>query len=252
MGSFMGRNEIPAASPRLLARMTGLLYLIAFAAGIIAQGFISGKLIVAGDAARTAANILGHPSMFHAGFALYMIEMAAQVAMTALLYVLLEPVSRPLSLTAAFLSLAGCAVKALDRVFYLAPQFVLSGTHPMGAFDPTQQQAIALLLLQINDLGAGIALVFFGSNALVIGYLIVRSTFLPRILGAWAMLAGLGWLTFLSPGLGERLFVYIGAFAFLGAMALILWLLVFGVDQERWRTQASVAFGERAEVSCKG
>jgi hypothetical protein len=83
-------------------------------------------------------------------------------------------------------------------------------------------------------------LVFFGFHAPLNGYLIARSTFLPRILGVLGILGGLGWLTFLYPPLGYRLFSYIAALGLLGAAALILWLLVFAVNEQRWNEQAGV------------
>ena len=93
----------------------------------------------------------------------------------------------------------------------------------------------------MNDQGAAIALVFFGFYALLTGYLIIRSTFLPRILGVFSVFAGLGWLTFLYQPLGYRLFPYIAALGLLGAASLIVWLLVFGVNEQRWKEQASAA-----------
>ena len=102
-------------------------------------------------------------------------------------------------------------------------------------------QALALLFLKVNDHGAAIALVFFGFYALLQGYLIIRSTFLPRTLGMLSVLGGVGWLSFLYPPLGYRLFPYIAAFGILGAVSLILWLLVFGLNEQRWKEQASAA-----------
>jgi len=111
----------------------------------------------------------------------------------------------------------------------------------LNVFSAEQLQALALLFLRVNDHGAAIALVFFGFYALLTGYLIIRSTFLPRFLGVLSVLAGLGWLSFLYLPLGYRLFPYIAAFGILGAASLLLWLLVFSVNEQRWKEQASGA-----------
>src|SRR5216683_3351172 len=234
-------ERIAETSPRLKARIAGVLYLIGMLTGIFAQGFVSGSLVVDGDAAATATNILTHRGLFQLGFAVYLIEMACQIAMTALFYDLLKPTGRSVSLVAAFLGLAGCVIKTVSRLFYIAPLLVLGGAHYLNVFSREQLQALALLFLRVNDHGAAIALVFFGFYALLTGYLIIRSTFLPRILGALSVLGGLGWLSFLYPPLGYRLFPYIAAFGILGAALLMMWLLVFGVNEQRWTEQASAA-----------
>jgi hypothetical protein len=230
------------ASPRLKARITGVFYLVTILTGIFAQGFVSGTLVVDGDAAATATNILTHRGLFQLGFAVYLIEMACQIGMTALFYDLLKPAGKSVSLLAAFLGFAGCVVKTFGRVFFIAPLFVLGGAHYLNVFSVEQLQALALLFLKVNDHGAAIALVFFGFYALLTGYLIIRSTFLPRILGVLSVLAGFGWLTFLYLPLGYRLFPYIAAVGLLGAASLIVWLLVFGVNEQRWNQQAREAW----------
>jgi hypothetical protein len=217
-----------------------VFYLITLLTGIFAQGFVSGRLVVDGDAAATAANIHSHAVLFQLGFAVYLIEMACQITMTGLFYELLKPVGRSLSLLAAILSLTGCVIKTLSRLFYIAPLFILGGAPYLGVFSTEQLQALALLFLKVNDHGAGIALVFFGFSTPLQGYLILRSTFLPRILGVLGILGGLGWLTFLYPPLAYRLFPYIAAVGLLGAAAMVVWLLVFGVNEQRWQEQASL------------
>lgn len=231
-------EQIAEAPPRRMARLTGLFYLLTILAGIFAQGFVSGRLVVSGDAGATATNILAHTTLFRWGFGIYLIEMACQIIFVALFYELLKPVSKSVSLVAAFLGLAGCAIKTLSRAFYIVPLFVLGGAHYLKVFSSEQLQALALLLLEVNDQGAAIALVFFGLHAVLTGYLLFRSTFLPRFLGAWSVIAGAGWLSFLYPPLGYRSFNYIAPFALLGALALIVWLLAFGVNEERWKNLA--------------
>jgi hypothetical protein len=227
------------ASPRLIARIAGVLYLLTILAGIFAQGFVSERLVVSGDPAATSTNILAHRSLFEWSFTNYKVEMACQIMTTALFYFLLRPVNRSLALVAAFLSLSGCIIKTFARVFYIAPLFVLGGAQYLNVFNTQQLQALALLFLKVNDRGAAMALAFFGFEALFNGYLVFRSNFLPRILGVLSMAAGLGWLTFLYPPLGYRLFLYVAAFALLGSAAMIFWLIVFGVNEERWRQLAA-------------
>src|SRR2546429_704891 len=162
MNTAVMTERITETSPRLKARITGVFYLVTILTGIFAQGFVSGRLVVDGDAAATATNILTHRGLFQLGFAVYLIEMACNIAMTALFYDLYKPVSRSLSLLAAFIGLAGCVVKILSRLFYIAPLLVLGGAHYLSVFNVEQLQALALLFLKVNDQGAAMALVFFG------------------------------------------------------------------------------------------
>src|SRR6266699_673172 len=120
-------ERIAETSPRLKARITGAFYLLTMLTGIFAQGFVAERLVVSGDAAATASNILTHKSLFQLGFTVYLIEMTCQMILTGLFYVLLKPVSNTISLLAAFISLAGCVIKTMSRLFYIAPLLVLGG-----------------------------------------------------------------------------------------------------------------------------
>jgi uncharacterized protein DUF4386 len=236
-------ERIAEASPRLKARIAGVFYLLEMLTGGFAL-FVLRRLGVSGDAAATATNILAHQSLFQLGFAADLIQFACYVVVTGLFYDLFKPVNRSLSLLAAFFSLVGCTIGALSCLFYLAPLVVLGGAQYLSVFNVEQLQALALMCLKLYGQCFNISFVFFGFYCLLIGYLIFRSTFLPRILGVLMAIAGSGWLTFVSPALAMYLSPYILAPGILGEGSLMLWLLVIGVNAERWKEQASAA-GER-------
>jgi len=225
--------------PRRLARMTGLFFLLTILAGIFAQGFVSERLIVFSDAAATATNILGHKGLFQFGFTVYLIEMACQIVTAALFYQLLQPVNRTVALLFLVLELTGCIVKTFARVFFISSLFTLGGSQALNAFTPQQLQTISLILLRVNDYGAATALAFFGFSTILNGWLIFRSTFLPSWLGALVMISGLGWLTFLYPPLGYHAFMIAALVGLVSAITVIMWLFIFGVDEEKW--QATLA-----------
>jgi hypothetical protein len=226
------------ACPR--ARITGVVYLFYFLTAVCGEFFLKG-LVVDGDAADTANNILAHQPLFRLGLATGLIATSCYVAVTALFYDLFKPVNRSLSLLAAFFSLVGCAILAFASLFRIAPLVVLGGGQYLSVFEVEQLRALASLFLALYGQGVDICFVFFGVYCLLIGYLIVRSAFLPRILGVLLVFAGLGWLTFLSPPLANYLSPYILVLGFLAELALMLWLLVMGVNVQRWKEQASAA-----------
>jgi hypothetical protein len=230
-------KPIVEASPRLKASIAGAFYLLEMLTGGFAL-YTLGKLYVSGDGAATATNIVAHPALLELGFAANVLGFACYVAVTGLFYDLFKPVNRGLSLLAAFLSLVGCAIGAVSCLFYLAPAGVLGGARYLNVFTVEQLQALALMFLNLYALCFNISFVFFGFYCLVIGYLIYRSGFLPRMLGAGMAIAGLGWLTFLSPALAHYLSPYILA-AGIGEVSLTLWLLLAGVNVARWKEGAS-------------
>jgi hypothetical protein len=138
--------------------------------------------------------------------AVNLIAYAFYIAVTLLFYYMLRPVNRSLSLLAAFFSLVGCANDVLS-LFNLVPYKISS-------------------------------LVFFGPYCLLLGYLIFRSSFLPRILGVLMASAGVGWLIFLSP-LANRLSTYLRVLGFVAELSLCLWLVVIGVNAQKWEEKAS-------------
>jgi hypothetical protein len=235
-------ERIAETSPRLKARITGLFYLIAAQAYVFAENSVRGKLVVSGDAAATAHNILAHEPLYRLGFAAELISAVFFILVTLLFYDMFKPVNRNVSLLAAFFSLGGCVIQALSSLFHLAPLVVLGGAQYLSVFKVEQLQALALLSLTLRVQATNIYMVLFGCYNLVLGYLIFRSTFLPRILGVFMAIAGLTYQAFLSPPLANYLFPYVLAPAgALGELSLMLWLLVMGVNTQRWKEQASAA-----------
>lgn len=232
-------ERIAEASPRFKARIAGLFYMLT----MLTAGFAlvaRGRLVVNSDAAATATNILMHEPLFRSAFAADLIAIACYLAVTLLFYDMFKPVNRSLSSLAALFSLAGCAIGALGCVFHLAPLAVLKGARYLSVFEEPLQ-VLALMFLKWRAQASAIGFVFFGFYCLLIGYLIFKSAFLPRIVGALMALAGLGWLTFLSPPLANYLSPYILVAGLLGEGSLTLWLLVIGVNVHRWKEQASAA-----------
>ena len=217
--------------------MAGVVYLLYFLTAVSAEFLVKG-LVVPGDAGATAHNVLAHQALFRSGFAVGLISTALYVAMAVLFYDLFKPVNSTLSLLAAFFNLTGDAIQAVASLFRLAPLVVLGGGQYLNVFKAEQLQALALLFLRLHVQSTSVELVFFAFYDLLIGYLIFRSAFLPRMLGVLMALAGLGWLSFLSPPLVTALSPDIQILGFLAEFVLLLWLLIKGVNVQRWQEQA--------------
>jgi hypothetical protein len=235
------KEEISQASPRLKARMAGALYVLAGLTSVIGGMYFPGKLVAVGDAATTANAILAHEHFFELGFSVILIAVVCSILLTILFYDLFRPVNKTLSQTAASVHLVGLAVLAVASLLQLAPLVVLNGGQYLSVFKPEQVQALAYLFLQVNTEAGNAFLAFFGLYCMLIGWLILKSMFLPRIIGVFMALAGLGYLTFLSPPLAAYLSPYNLAPAALGEGSLMLWLLVVGVNAQRWKEQVSNA-----------
>jgi hypothetical protein len=230
-------------SPRLWARIAGAFYLITIIMGVFAEVFVRGALVVRDDAAATATNILAHESLYRFGLAADLIMLACYIAVTLLFYDLFKSVGRSLSLLAAFFSLVGIAVLAVNSLTHLAPLILLGNAHYLSTFETTQLQALALMSLRMHARGYSISGLFFGIYMLLLGYLIFRSGFLPRILGVLMAIGGLSNLIdsfaiLLLPTLAGRL-PDIGMLGGIAELALSLLLIVMGVNAAKWKKKAS-------------
>lgn len=228
-------------SPRFKARVAGVFEMLEGMTSAFGQVFVLGRLIVSGNAAATAANILGHQRLFWSGFVSSLVGVACHIAWILLFYYLFRPVNRTLSLLAAFVGLVVCAMQAVTSLLYVAPLLVLQGGSAVSAFTTEQLQALAFVFLKLNAYAFDIDLVFFGLWCVLAGNLIFKSTFLPRILGVLLVIDGIGWMIFMVPPFASYLFPVIAAASALAEIPLQLWLVVMGVNPQRWEAQASAA-----------
>ncbi len=235
-------ERIAEASPRTLARMAGVCQALEGTTATFGQVIVLRRLVVFGNAAATAANIVGHERLFWLGFASSLIGVVFHLAWALLLYYLFKPVNRRVSLFAVFVMVVGCAIQALTSVLYLGPMLILNAESSLNAFTVEQLHALAYIFVRCNGYAFNTYLVFFGLWCVLIGFLILRSTFMPRILGVLLSIAGLGWMVYLVPPLAIHLFIpYIAGASALGEIPVLLWFLVVGVNPQRWKEQACAA-----------
>jgi hypothetical protein len=238
-------TPIAGVSPRLKARVAGLLYLVVIVAGVFAELFVRGRLIASGDAAATARNILAHERLFRLGFAAELVACMCNIPLAFLFYDLFRVVRRSVAWLVVFFTLVGTAIEGASLLAHMAPVFILGRGHYLGALGPEQLQALAYVSLRVFELGFTTGLVFFAGYCVSVGYLVFRSTFLPRFVGALMVLGGLCYLTnsfavFVFPAFAHRLVPYILLPSGVGELLLCVSLLV-GVNLERWNERARAA-----------
>jgi len=229
------------ASARRMARMAGFLYLVVIVLGAFAQAIVRTSLIVHGDAAATAANLLANEQLYRWGFVADLIPLLCNVILAVIFYQLFTVVNRSLAAIAIVLSLLATGIQAAALVFHVAPLLVLMGGPALSGLTEAQSQALAYLMTGLQSDGYTIALVFFGCFDLCLGYLIFRSTFLPRFIGALMGIAGFcyianSFLWFVAPSLASIVFLLP---ALLGESVLTLWLLFVGLDPSKWEVVKS-------------
>lgn len=219
------------------ARLAGVLGLITVIAGGFGEAYAPAAIFVAGDPAATAHHILGAEPLFRWGFASYLVEALCDATLTMAFWVLVRPVQPRLAmLMVVFRVISTCGFAASEMLYFgaLSP---LRGAQTVAALDPVQMQALAYVLLRIAAFGGSLFSTFYGVANIVFGWLVYRSTYIPRILGAGMIFTGISFvvhtfLLILAPTYASDLMLATAAVTFI---PLILWLLVKGVNDEAWR-----------------
>lgn len=229
-------------SPSAYARFAGVLYLIITVAAVFAHMVIPEQFIVAGDVTATAANIAANETTFRLGtVGNELIILLSEIVLAVVLYVLLKPVSKTLSLVAAVSRLAMTTIHGLNLLNYYFVFQLLNGSFT-AAFNPDQVNALVTLFLDAHSIGFTIGIAFLVPHVLILGYLIVQSGYFPKVLGFLFIAAGIGYL-FDATGL---LLVSsytttpgpIAAVIAAAEIAFPIWLLVKGVNLDRWQSRA--------------
>jgi hypothetical protein len=236
---------IAGASPRQLARTAGALYLINIVAGAFAIGLVPVILIVP-DVATTAHNIQAHELLYRLGLVAHVVVTVTNIPMAVIFYDLLKVVNRRLALLDVFFTLVATAVEAAGLLSQFTPLVLLGSSHYTNALPAAQLHALAYLPGDLSAIDYSIYVVFYGFDFICVAYLVLRSTFLPRAIGVLLAIDALAYLadgfaSMIAPGFAAHLVPWIGLPTIIGEGSLCLWLLVAGVNVERWNEQARAA-----------
>lgn len=221
------------------AKLAGVLYLLITLLSIPVHFIIPGQLIVAGDAATTATNIMASQGLFRMGIAAELVLLLCEIGLTVLLYMLLRPVNKTLSMVAAASRFVMTIIHGANLLNHFIVLVFLGSAGYLTVFAPNQLQALAMTFLNAYDYGFTIGIVFLILHASIVGYLIFKSGYFPRILGLLFINASLGYLIdsfshILIPNYKTGP-AYLAVSIAIAEIAFPLWLLIKGVNEEKWK-----------------
>jgi len=239
-------ERIAAASPRQLSRTAGGLYLINILGGFFAIGLVPGLLVVSGDATATAHNIQANELLYRSGIVAHIVIDVTAVLMAVIFYDLFKVVNRRLALLVVFFTLVGTAVESANLLNQFVPLVLLDGGPYSSAFTAQQLDAQAYMPMALAAIGYDVTSVFFACYGLTIGYLVFKSAFLPRVIGVLLAVGASSYLVYgvadiLAPAFASHLVPYVQLPSLAGEGSFCLWLLIVGVNVERWKQRASTA-----------
>ncbi|HJQ12415.1 MAG TPA: DUF4386 domain-containing protein [Gemmatimonadaceae bacterium] len=220
-------------------RVAAILFLISIVGGSIGEFYVPTKLIVLNDPSATAANILANERLLRLGFAGYLLEGLSDAALALIFYVLLKPVHRNLALLAALIGVVSTAHYAVCQMLYFCAPILLKNPVFVERFSREQLDALIYLFVRISGYGASLFLAFYGSASLVRGFLMYRSGYLPKFLGALLSILGVAFILrsftlVLAPTYSSELLLLPAP---LTLIAMTTWFLVKGVDVRKWNAR---------------
>jgi hypothetical protein len=225
------------------ARVVGFLYLlIAICAGF-SFGYVRTTLIVPGDAAATVSNLMAFEWLFRLGIVADAVVFLSEIVLIAILYELLKPVSKTLSLAVVYARLAMVVMQGMNLLNYFFVLLLVSGAGYLTVFEPEQLNALVLLFLNAYEYVALVWGTFFGLHFIFLGYLVYKSGFFPKVLGLLLLLPAFGYLVdsfgnFLFPQYDEIYASTVVLLAIVGELSFTFWLMIKGINVEQWKKRA--------------
>ena len=224
------------------ARIGGILYLIIIVAGVYGEMFVRSQLIVSGNAAATANNIIASQLLWRSGIATDLLMHICDIPLMLIFYLLFKPVNKNLALMALLFNLIQTAVLVANKMSLVVAMFPLSSGDYIKSFDGQQLYTLAYLSIKAHGYGFGLGLIFFGCTCLIMGYLIFKSGYLPKTIGVLMQIAGVCYLInsfvlILAPEFSDKIFPAILLPPFIAELSLCLWLIFRGVNTAVWGKQ---------------
>lgn len=221
-------------SPQFLARLAGVLYLLVVPTGIFSLIYVPSQVYVSGDPSATAKSILASETLFRLGVVSDQIGSLLMICVVLVLYRLLRHVNKDVARLMVILVVIAVPIVLLNGVNQLGALRLLSGSSSLAPFATEQLEALAFHFLIMQKYGTSVAFIFWGGWLLPLGYLIIRSGFLPKFLGILLLIAGLGYFAdsfgnFLGFNVG------VGIYTGWGEIVFLIWLLVRGINLEEWQ-----------------
>ena len=231
-------GRIAMTSPKRLARIAGVLYLLVGIFGGFAEGFVYPKIYVAGDAAATTGNLVANSGLVRMGVVADFFDNVIWVFLALILYRLLKQVSKSAASAMVVLVALGAGITLLNAVFEFEGLRVATGAVNLSGFGAAGSNALALLLVDAQHYGLLIASIFFGLWLVPLGYLVYRSGWFPKALGVVLIVGGACYLVdtlaaFLVPDVGKAIHGYINILSAIAEVSMVVYLLVVGVNTKK-------------------
>ncbi len=235
-------NPDTQLNPNRYARIAGALYLTLIFAGMFSVLFVRDKLVIPGDPAATARNIISSESLWRSGIIADLVMHLFDIPIMMVIYALLKPVNKNIALLALLFNIVQTAVLVANKLNIVAALLPLGNADYLKTIDPRILHTQIYLSIKLHDIGFGIGLLFFGCTCLANGWLIRKSNYLPATIGLLMQVAGVCYLAsnFLllsNPTLAPKTFILLMLPCLIAELSFSLWLLIKGVNIKKWEAK---------------